>query len=140
MVPIALEGAEEDIGPHVRRWRPQASASELVHILSPFDPLIIQRKRTELFFGYGIASSLCAERKALFGYFALPVLVDDESSRHRSQTDRKAANCWCRNDWVAMRRAGVRQGFKTPDRARAAPFRGFTGGGGVRAEPFACEG
>ncbi len=25
----------------------------LVHVLSPFDPLIIQRKRTELFFGYG---------------------------------------------------------------------------------------
>src|SRR5471030_1164595 len=55
LVPVALEAAGKQ-----EHWvRPEllesagSSASELVHILSPFDPLIIQRKRTELFFGYG---------------------------------------------------------------------------------------
>src|SRR6202171_6060666 len=55
LVPVALEGAGKQ-----EHWaRPEALETsdagtfELVHILSPFDPLIIQRKRTELFFGYG---------------------------------------------------------------------------------------
>ena len=52
---------------------------ELVHILSPFDPLIIQRKRTELFFGYEHRfEAYVPKEKRVFGYFALPVLVGDE--------------------------------------------------------------
>lgn len=51
----------------------------LVHILSPFDPLIIQRKRTELFFGYGHRfEAYVPKEKRVFGYFALPVLVGDD--------------------------------------------------------------
>jgi uncharacterized protein YcaQ len=50
-----------------------------VHILSPFDPLIIQRKRTELFFGYGHRfEAYVPKEKRLFGYFALPVLVGED--------------------------------------------------------------
>ncbi|MFX5252931.1 crosslink repair DNA glycosylase YcaQ family protein, partial [Acinetobacter baumannii] len=49
------------------------------HILSPFDPLIIQRKRSELIFGYSHKFEAYVPRaKRVFGYFALPVLVDDE--------------------------------------------------------------
>ena len=54
LVPIALEGAGK-----VEHWaRPEVleAASEpveqTVHILSPFDPLVIQRKRLHLFFDY----------------------------------------------------------------------------------------
>jgi hypothetical protein len=49
-----------------------------VHILSPFDPLIIQRKRLKLFFGYDhlFEAYLPAEKRKL-GYFALPVLMGD---------------------------------------------------------------
>src|ERR1041385_1939812 len=53
LIPIALEGAGK-----IEHWaRPKAieasgPAPELVHVLSPFDPLIIQRKRTHLFFDY----------------------------------------------------------------------------------------
>src|SRR3954464_3672301 len=54
LVPIRLEDA-----PKLPHWaRPETLEHEaggppgLVHILSPFDPLIIQRKRTELIFGY----------------------------------------------------------------------------------------
>lgn len=54
-------------------------ASEIVHILSPFDPLIIQRKRTDLFFGYNHRfEAYVPKEKRLFGYFALPVIVGDE--------------------------------------------------------------
>jgi uncharacterized protein len=49
-----------------------------VHILSPFDPLIIQRKRTHLFFDYEHRfEAYVPKHKRRFGYFALPVLVGD---------------------------------------------------------------
>src|SRR6476661_8302766 len=53
LVLVAVEGAGKQ--EHWARAETLESAgepSELVHILSPFDPLIIQRKRTHLFFGY----------------------------------------------------------------------------------------
>ena len=50
-----------------------------MHILSPFDPLIIQRKRTHLFFDYEHRfEAYVPKEKRLFGYFALPVLVGDD--------------------------------------------------------------
>jgi uncharacterized protein YcaQ len=81
LLPVALEGAGKQ-----EHWTPpEALAStgegalELVHILSPFDPVIIQRKRTELFFGYGHKfEAYVPKEKRQFGYFALPVLVGDD--------------------------------------------------------------
>jgi hypothetical protein len=81
LVPTALEGAGKQ-----EHWARQETlekagddAPELVHILSPFDPLIIQRKRTELFFDYGHRfEAYVPKEKRRFGYFALPVLVGDE--------------------------------------------------------------
>jgi hypothetical protein len=77
---VALEGAGKQ-----EHWgRPETlesagAAAELVHILSPFDPLVIQRKRSELFFDYGHRfEAYLPKEKRLFGYFALPVLVGDE--------------------------------------------------------------
>jgi len=81
LVRIALEGAGKQ--EHWARPDVLEPAGEgdpgLVHILSPFDPLIIQRKRTELFFGYGHRfEAYVPKEKRVFGYFALPVLVGDE--------------------------------------------------------------
>ncbi|WP_024506657.1 crosslink repair DNA glycosylase YcaQ family protein [Bradyrhizobium sp. ARR65] len=81
LVPVMLEGAGKQ-----EHWaRPEfleekgEGAPELVHILSPFDPLIIQRKRTGLFFGYEHRfEAYVPKHKRQFGYFALPVLVDDD--------------------------------------------------------------
>jgi uncharacterized protein YcaQ len=51
----------------------------LVHILSPFDPLVIQRKRLRLFFGYEHRfEAYLPKDKRVLGYFALPVLAGDE--------------------------------------------------------------
>jgi uncharacterized protein len=80
LVPVAVEGAGKQ-----EHWaRPEAlDAAEhtepgRVHILSPFDPLIIQRKRTKLFFGYDHKfEAYVPKEKRQFGYFALPVLVGD---------------------------------------------------------------
>ncbi len=49
-----------------------------VHILSPFDPLIIQRKRTAAFFGYDhLFEAYVPAEKRKMGYFTLPVLAGD---------------------------------------------------------------
>ena len=53
--------------------------NELVHILSPFDPLVHQRKRLRLFFDYEHRfEAYVPKPKRRFGYFAQPVLVGDE--------------------------------------------------------------
>ncbi len=57
--------------------RGEADAT-LVHILSPFDPLVIQRRRLALFFGYDhLFEAYVPKDKRKLGYFALPVLIGD---------------------------------------------------------------
>jgi uncharacterized protein len=81
LVAVDLEGAGK-----LQHWtRPQTldagfdGAEALVHILSPFDPLINQRKRLALFFDYEhVFEAYVPKAKRRFGYFALPVLVGDE--------------------------------------------------------------
>jgi hypothetical protein len=94
LVPVVLEGAGKQ-----EHWAMPATleaagegGSDLVHILSPFDPLIIQRKRTELFFDYGHRfEAYVPKEKRVFGYFALPVLADDDIVAALDlKTDRKS--------------------------------------------------
>jgi uncharacterized protein len=81
LVPVAVEGAGK-----VEHWASPATlagipdtTAEGVHILSPFDPLIIQRKRLRLFFDYEHRFEAYVPReKRVYGYMGLPVLVDDE--------------------------------------------------------------
>jgi uncharacterized protein YcaQ len=81
LVPVELEGAAK-----LELWaRPEVldesfdPVEELVHILSPFDPLIHQRKRLHLLFDYEHRfEAYVPNEKRLFGYFTLPVLVGDE--------------------------------------------------------------
>lgn len=80
LVAVRLEGAEK-----VPHWmRPDAldetrePGEEQVHILSPFDPLIIQRKRLKMFFDYEYRfEAYVPKEKRVFGYFLCPVLVGD---------------------------------------------------------------
>jgi len=81
LVPVALEGAGK-----LDHWaQPEAleadfrPSGDLVHILSPFDPLVHQRKRVQLFFDYEHRfEAYVPKPKRLYGYFALPVLVGGE--------------------------------------------------------------
>src|ERR1044072_7306128 len=56
-----------------------ARVEDVAHTLNPFDPLVIQRKRLALFFGYEHRfEAYVPKEKRLFGYFSQPVLVGDE--------------------------------------------------------------
>jgi uncharacterized protein len=78
LIPVQLEGAGESV-----HWvRPDTldaipdPPQERVHILSPFDPLVIQRKRLQLFFDYEYRFEAYLPRhKRVFGYFVCPVLI-----------------------------------------------------------------
>ncbi|HUI63051.1 MAG TPA: crosslink repair DNA glycosylase YcaQ family protein [Steroidobacteraceae bacterium] len=78
--PVAIEGAGK--WPH---WaRPEALerlpeiSADTVHVLSPFDPLINQRKRLQLFFDYEHCfEAYLPKAKRRFGYFVCPVLLGD---------------------------------------------------------------
>jgi uncharacterized protein YcaQ len=118
LVALALEGAGKQ-----EHWaRPEVlepvgeGDPGLVHILSPFDPLIIQRKRTELFFGYGHRfEAYVPKEKRQFGYFALPVLVGENIvAAIDLKTDRKNRKLLMQKwSWVgkgAVR--GARKDFK----------------------------
>ncbi|WP_439373693.1 winged helix-turn-helix domain-containing protein [Bradyrhizobium sp. DASA03120] len=82
LVPVAIEGAgkqEHWAQPAVLEAGGERPPPDLVHILSPFDPLIIQRKRTNLIFGYNhLFEAYVPKAKRKLGYFALPVLVGEE--------------------------------------------------------------
>ncbi|UWU75110.1 winged helix DNA-binding domain-containing protein [Bradyrhizobium huanghuaihaiense] len=82
LIPAAIEGAgkqEHWAQPAVLEEGGEGPSPDLVHILSPFDPLIIQRKRTNLIFGYNhLFEAYVPKAKRKLGYFALPVLVGEE--------------------------------------------------------------
>ena len=57
---------------------PAEPDAALVHLLSPFDPLVIQRARLKTFFGHDHRfEAYVPKEKRVFGYFALPVLAGD---------------------------------------------------------------
>jgi hypothetical protein len=80
LVPVALEGSRHE------HWAvPEMldvtldPVGDIVHILNPFDPLVIQRKRLASFFGYEHRfEAYVPKEQRVFGYFAQPVLVGDE--------------------------------------------------------------
>jgi hypothetical protein len=112
LVPVQVEGAERL--PH---WiRPDAldavppPAEEPAHILSPFDPLIIQRKRLRLFFEYDYRFEAYVPRdKRVFGYFVCPVLIGDRIVAGLDlKTDRERGQLVVRRwNWVRRGDAGA---------------------------------
>jgi uncharacterized protein len=116
LLSVALEGAgkqEHWAGPAVLENASEAAASELVHILSPFDPLIIQRKRTHLFFDYEHRfEAYVPKEKRKFGYFALPVLAGEAIVAALDlKTDRKARKLLVQKwNWVGE---GAKRGARS---------------------------
>lgn len=81
LIPVHIDGtlkAQHWIEPKLLETAGEL-ASQPVHLLSPFDPLVIQRKRLQLFFDYEhrFEAYVPADKRVL-GYFALPVLVGDK--------------------------------------------------------------
>ena len=104
--PVHIEGHERASLWAAPKTIEAASAAEpgaRVHILSPFDPLVIQRKRTQAFFGYQHRfEAYLPEDKRALGYFALPVLVGDRIVAALDlKTDRQAGKLLIRKwTWI----------------------------------------
>jgi uncharacterized protein YcaQ len=117
LIPVALEGAGKQ-----EHWAEPATLEtkanndgERAHILSPFDPLIIQRKRTHLIFGYEhFFEAYVPKEKRRFGYFALPVLVGDEIVAALDlKTDRQNRKLLLQKwNWVGVAAKGPRKELK----------------------------
>ena len=114
LVPVSIEGAgKQEHWAEPEILETNSAATDLVHILSPFDPLIIQRKRTHLFFDYEHRfEAYVPKEKRRFGYFALPVLVGEHIVAALDlKTDRKKRQLLVQNwHWIggAARGAGNR--------------------------------
>ncbi|HUA24030.1 MAG TPA: crosslink repair DNA glycosylase YcaQ family protein [Steroidobacteraceae bacterium] len=80
LVPVDFPGAgacQHWSRPETLDLEPETSPAR-VHILSPFDPLVCQRKRLSLFFDYEHRfEAYLPPSKRVFGYFACPVLAGD---------------------------------------------------------------
>jgi uncharacterized protein YcaQ len=107
---VRIEGVPEPhwVAPETLE-RGLGEAEPLTRILSPFDPLIIQRRRTAAFFGYDhVFEAYVPKAKRQFGYFTLPVLCGDEVVAALDlKTDRAAGTvliqAW---HWVGRGEAG----------------------------------
>jgi uncharacterized protein YcaQ len=100
------------------------AAEPRLHLLSPFDPLVIQRKRLEMFFGYlHRFEAYVPPEKRVLGYFALPVLMGDEIVAALDlKTDRQAGKLLIRKwTWIVKPRAGLKAAVE----AALAPFERF---------------
>jgi uncharacterized protein YcaQ len=116
LVPVAIEGAgKQEHWAEPEMLETNSAATDLVHILSPFDPLIIQRKRTHLFFDYEHRfEAYVPKEKRRFGYFALPVLVgEDIVAALDLKTDRKKRQLLVQNwHWIGAGARGAGKRLK----------------------------
>jgi uncharacterized protein len=118
LAPVTIEGAGKQ-----EHWaRPETldaadPVDNVVHILNPFDPLVIQRKRLALFFGYEHRFEAYVPReKRLYGYFSQPVLIgDDVVAVLDLKTDRERGKLlvqkwtWIAKDARAVRRRQIEE-------------------------------
>lgn len=76
--------------------------SEKLHLLSPFDNLVIQRKRLQKLFDFDYQiECYVPEKKRVFGYYTLPVLWGEQfAARLDPKVDRKTGVLHIKNLWL----------------------------------------
>lgn len=132
LLPVEIESGEG-----VRHWvSPQALEearadvpADRVHILSPFDPLVIQRPRFKMMFGHDHRfEAYVPAPKRVLGYFALPVTVGDEAvAAIDLKADRKAGKLmiqkwtWLGDGERAGHKALIEQELERFERFQIAP-------------------
>lgn len=115
LAPIEIEGLER-----TNYWATPAALDEVstlerarrVHILSPFDPLVIQRKRLAALFGHDHRfEAYVPAAKRVLGYFALPILVGDRIvAAIDTKMDRKAGVLTIQKwTWLVPETSGLRR-------------------------------
>ena len=114
LVPVEIEGLGR-----VNHWAEPAALDSLrsleqarrVHILSPFDPLVIQRKRLAALFDYEHRfEAYVPAAKRVLGYFALPVLAGDRIvAAIDTKMDRRTGSLTIQKwSWIVPETKGLR--------------------------------
>jgi len=93
IIPVKVKGVEKETYYTTRKTLKQLNNQKddkHVHILSPFDNLVIQRKRLNTLFNFDyVIECYVPAQKRKFGYFCLPVLYGDKFiARIDSKADR----------------------------------------------------
>lgn len=80
LVSVQISGVRGEHWMEKNENKSKAAVDEsLVHILSPYDPLVYNRKRFQAYFGHEYRfEAYSPKSKRKYGYFALPVIVDSE--------------------------------------------------------------
>lgn len=99
LLPVTVPGWDRKAWMHRDARVPRST--EAVALLSPFDPVVWDRKRTERLFGfhYRIEIYTPAPRR-VFGYYSLPILIDDALvGRIDLKSDRQNAMLRLQSAW-----------------------------------------
>jgi uncharacterized protein len=80
LISVQIPGLSDEHWMAKKEKETQADTDEtLVHILSPFDPLVYNRKRFHFFFNHDYRfEAYLPKNKRKYGYFALPIIVGSE--------------------------------------------------------------
>ena len=80
----------------------ERTSTPSIHILNPFDNLIIQRKRIKDIFDFDyLIECYVPEKKRIFGYYTLPILYGTEFiGRFDGKADRKTNVFYIKNLWL----------------------------------------
>lgn len=80
IIKVQIPGLTDEHWMSAKENKAKANFNEnLVHILSPFDPLVYNRKRFHFFFSHDYRfEAYLPKDKRKFGYFALPIIVGSE--------------------------------------------------------------
>ncbi|MCX7353863.1 MAG: winged helix DNA-binding domain-containing protein [Alphaproteobacteria bacterium] len=127
LAPAAIEGAGK-----VEHWAEPSAIDAIpaidehgVHVLSPFDPLIIQRKRLKLFFDYEhLFEAYVPKERRRLGYFALPVLVGDRIVAALDLKADRGKQALLIQKWTWLNR-GLARSHKAPIEAALHRFERF---------------
>ncbi len=97
IVPVKIKELENDEYYSTKKMLqtlPAGKADKSVHILSPFDNIVIQRKRLQDLFGFEyFVECYIPAPKRKYGYFCLPVLYGNKfAGRIDAKADRKSGN------------------------------------------------
>ncbi len=118
VIEVCIEGRGAEpyfaFAEQLEKFVPQHSPPPF-HILSPFDNLIIQRKRLEELFGFRYTvECYVPSAKRLFGYFSLPLLYGNEFvGQVDLKADRKAKVLLVKNlSWLGKPSEQVQKAFK----------------------------
>lgn len=96
---VEAEGETWFTTPEILEWLPLRSSRQTVRFLSPFDNLVINRRRAHALFGFDYTlECYVPEAKRRFGYFCLPMLWGSAFiGRMDAKADRKRRQLIVRN-------------------------------------------